>query len=74
MSYYIMDIDWDTADPNFDEDADYLPDEVWLPEKFVPYAEKDNIVAVEDEIADFLSDQYGCLVNSFVVEREQERG
>jgi len=51
MNYYVTDIIWDTDD----EDVD-LPTEVIIPQ---------GEIEDEEEIADWLSDNYGWLVESF---------
>ncbi len=51
MNYYITDIVWDTDDEDID-----LPTEVTIPQ---------GEIEDEEEIADWLSDNYGWLVESF---------
>ena len=73
-TYYITDIDWDTSDPDYDEDIDFLPDEVVLPHHLWPKNADTgiNLSAFDDEISDFLSREYGLCVNSFNIEKVDE--
>lgn len=74
-TFYAADIDWDTYDD--DEGADDLPMEPivlpeWMQEELNDrLADNDagpiEAFPLEDEIADYLSDEYGFLVNSFML-------
>lgn len=57
----VTDIVWETDDP---EDFD-LPNQVEVPESIVPAGiVEDELISYEDEIFDYLSDQYGFLILS----------
>ncbi len=57
----VYDIDWETDD----EDVD-LPTEVIIDD--LPADEMEELLSLDGDIADELSDRYGFLVNSFIVE------